>query len=190
MIKKSLSVLFILLVVVSLQLAPLTDALAGETSRTEKRAKIDAKASAGLSRLFEESPKSKTLYDQAYGYAVFGNWKFSFVVTGGGGRGVAVHKVSGARTYMNMGTVGLNLGLGGQKYQVVFLFEDAQTFDTFVNKGWEAEASANAVAGNKGANAGTVFRNGMAVYQMTDGGLMLQADISGTKYWKSKLNGG
>ena len=70
----------------------------------------------------------------------------------------------------------------------MFLFEDAQTFDTFVNKGWEAEASANAVAGNKGANAGATFRNGMAVYQLTDGGLMLQADISGTKYWKSKLN--
>ena len=53
---------------------------------------------------------------------------------------------------------------------------------------WEAEASANAVAGDKGANAGTVFRNGMAVYQLTEAGLMVQADISGTKYWKSKLN--
>jgi lipid-binding SYLF domain-containing protein len=186
---KSVSVVFTLLAVATLAVAPLTDALAGEASRAEKRAKIDAKASEALERLFEKSPKAKALYDKAHGYAVFGNWKFSFVVTGGGGRGVAVQKVSGARTYMNMGTGGLNLGLGGQKYQVVFLFEDSQTFDTFVTKGWEAEASANAVAGDKGANAGTSFRNGMAVYQLTDGGLMLQADISGTKYWKSKLNG-
>jgi hypothetical protein len=26
----------------------------------------------------------------------------------------------------------------------------------------------------------------MAFYQLTEGGLMLQADISGTKYWKNK----
>ena len=30
--------------------------------------------------------------------------------------------------------------------------------------------------------------NGVAVYQMTDAGLMLQADISATKYWQSSLN--
>ena len=190
MIRKFRFVFFLPLLLVSLQVAPLTDAVAGKASKAEKSAKIDAKAGKTLNRLFEKSPKAKTLYDKAYGYAVFGNWKFSLVVTGGGGRGVAVEKTSGARTYMNMGTGGLNLGLGGQKYQVVFLFEDAQTFDMFVDQGWEAEASANAVAGDKGANAGTAFRNGMAVYQLTAGGLMLQADISGTKYWKSKLNDG
>jgi lipid-binding SYLF domain-containing protein len=139
-----------------------------------------------LDRLFEEFPKSKSLFDQAYGYAVFDNAKVSLMVTGGGGHGVAVHRGSGGRTYMKMAQAGLNLGLGAQKYQVVFLFQNQQTFDTFVNTGWEAEASANAVAGPAGANAGTAFRNGMAVYQFTEGGLMLQADISGTKYWKSK----
>jgi lipid-binding SYLF domain-containing protein len=184
---KKLMLLVVLPLLVAFQLVATDDAYAA--SRAEKRAAIDARAGETLERLFEKSPKAKTLYDGAYGCAVFGNWKFSFVVTGGGGKGVAVAKVSGDRTYMNMGTGGLNLGLGGQKYQVVFLFEDAQTFDTFVNKGWEAEASANAVAGDKGANASATFRNGMAVYQLTDGGLMLQADISGTKYWKSKLNG-
>ncbi len=28
--------------------------------------------------------------------------------------------------------------------------------------------------------------NGLAVYQITDKGLMLNADISGTKFWKDK----
>ena len=44
------------------------------------------------------------------------------------------------------------------------------------------------MAGTAGASAGTTFKNGMAVYQITEAGLMLQADIAGTKYWKSKLN--
>ena len=150
-----------------------------------KRARLDAMADEVLSELFAKNDGAKGLYDSAYGYAVFSNIKISLGVTGGGGNGVATAK-GGGRTYMKMGTAGLNLGLGGQKYQVVFLFENAKVFQNFVEKGWQADASANAAAGTAGANAGTSFRNGLAIYQITDKGLMLQADISGTKYWKNK----
>ncbi len=104
----------------------------------------------------------KKLYDKSYGYAVFDNTKISFGLTGGGGTGVAVEKASKARTYMRMGTGGLALGLGAQVYQVVFLFQTRDTFTNFIEKGWEAEASANAVAGKAGANAEATFRNGVA----------------------------
>ena len=152
----------------------------------DKRAEINAMASATLARLFKESSGAKRLYDESYAYAVFSNVKVSFILTGGGGRGVAVTKASGKRTYMNMGTGGLNIGLGVQKYQVVFLFETKETYDDFVKYGWTADASASAVAGVKGANVGTTFTHGLAVYQLTEVGLMLQVDISGTKYWESK----
>jgi len=35
-----------------------------------------------------------------------------------------------------------------------------------------------------GVNKQTNFINGLVIYQMTDGGLMVNADIAGTKYWK------
>jgi lipid-binding SYLF domain-containing protein len=157
-------------------------------SKEEQRAQVDADEQAALARLFEESDQAKRLYDSAYGYATFDVIKVSLGLTGGGGQGVAVNKGTGARTYMRMGTGGLNFGAGGQLYQLVFLFEDSGSFETFVNEGWEAGASANAVAGSLGANAGATFINGVAVYQLTEAGLMLQLDISGTKYWQSKLN--
>ena len=168
-----------------------TTAVAGSSEKDELKAsqgreKIDLEAKQTLNRLFEENEAAKTLFDKAYGWAVFDNLKLSLVISGGGGKGVAVQRESGNRTYMNMGTVGLNLGLGGQKYQVVFLFEAKKTYDDFVDKGWQADASANAVAGTSGANLGAKFVNGMAIYQFTEAGLMLQADIAGTKYWKSK----
>jgi lipid-binding SYLF domain-containing protein len=160
-----------------------------EAKRDYKRAKIDQNERETLARLFEEDAKAKRLFDQAAGYAVFDNTKISLGLTGGGGTGVAVDKESGQRTYMKMGTAGLNLGLGAQVYQIVFLFQDAETLHNFIEKGWEADASANAVAGTAGANAEATFRKGMAIYPLTQGGLMLQADISGTKYWKyEKLN--
>lgn len=175
--------------------APAVSVVAGKSSEKEdleakqKREKIDLTARETLDRLFKDSPSAKELYDKAHGYAVFDNLKVSFGITGGGGSGVAVHKASGRRTYMNMGTAGVGFGLGGQKYQVVFLFETQKTFDDFVEKGWQADASANAVAWETGANLQAKFVNGMAVYQFSDKGLMLQADIAGTKYWKSdKLN--
>ena len=187
--KRSMSLLSAL-TISALVLGAATQATA-QSKADEKRNKINTVAKETLDRLFADDPHSKKLYDKAYAYAVFDNLKISLMISAGGGRGVAVAKKSGTRTYMRMGTAGLNIGLGGQKYQVVFLFEDQRTFDNFVDKGWEADANANAVLWKKGANAEATFRNGLAVYQLTGTGLMLQADIAGTKYWKNKkLNRG
>jgi lipid-binding SYLF domain-containing protein len=102
---------------------------------------------------------------------------------------VAVNRENDARTYMKMGTAGIGIGLGGQKYQVVFLLQDQKTFQNFVDRGWQAEAAAKAAAGTSGVNVKTGFVNGMAIYQTTDKGLIANADVSGTKYWKfKKLN--
>ena len=152
----------------------------------ERRGEIDTVANQTLDKVLAEAPKAKELFASAYGWAAFNNIKISLVVTGGGGSGVAVEQDSGERTYMRMGTAGLNIGLGGQKYQVLFLFQDRRTFERFVEKGWQAEAQASAAAGTEGLNKGATFTNGLAVFQITDKGLMLQADISGTKYWKAK----
>ena len=178
-------------------LAIASNAAAVRKTNAEKRNKIDAIAKDALSVVLENRARAKDLFDKSYGYAVFDNVKISLMISGGGGRGVAVERASGKRTYMNMGTAGLNVGLGAQKYQVVFFFEDKATFDDFVNKGWQADANANAVAGTKGANAEAAagsaganaeatFESGMALFQITDAGLMLQADIAGTKFWKNK----
>ena len=171
----------------ALSMACVGNADAQRKSKAEKkRGETNAMASEVLDRLQEENPKAKELYGKSYGYAVFENIKISLGLSGGGGHGVAVKRSSGERVYMKMGTVGLNIGLGAQKYQVVFLFQNESTFNKFVDKGWEADANANAVAGTSGANLEVGFRNGVAIYQFTKAGLMLQADIAGTKYWKNK----
>jgi len=151
-----------------------------------KRSAIDGMASEALTELMADSDHAKTLYDEAVAFAVFDNFKFTFLLSGGGGVGVAVDKASGKRTYMKMGSGGVGLGLGGQSYQIVLLFEEMERFEKFVNKGWQADAAANAAAGTSGKNLPTTFSDGMAVFQLTNKGLVAQADISGTKYWKNK----
>jgi lipid-binding SYLF domain-containing protein len=151
-----------------------------------KRGEINAMADEALSELLAKSDNAKQLYDKSYGWAVFDNMKITIGFSGGGGSGVAVAKGSGKRTYMKMGTVGVSIGIGAKSYQVVFLFENEKTFTNFVEKGWQADATASAVAGTAGAEGQTGFSNGMATWVITDKGLMAAADLSGTKYFKNK----
>ena len=160
-----------------------------DMKQESKQMKLDETAEEALQALFAEHPKAKDLYDQSYGWAVFDNLKLAFGFSGGGGNGVASVKETNKKTYMKMGTAGVGFGLGANKYQVIFLFQDSQTYDNFVNKGWQADAGATATAGTNAAEVKTGFVNGIAIYQMTEKGLMANADIAGTKYWKNdKLN--
>ena len=160
-----------------------------ELDQASKRAKIDETADKTKDDVLEGNAKAKELYKDAYGWAAFDNLKIAFGFSGGGGNGVAVNKKTGHRTYMQMGTAGIGLSLGAKQYQILFLFQDEQTFNNFVEKGWQADASAGAQAGGEGVGAQTGFVNGIAVYQVSDKGLMATADLAGTKYEKNdKLN--
>ena len=150
---------------------------------TQRRQEIDASAQATLDELLKTHPAAKDLYGRAVGYAVFTATKAGFIVSGGSGTGVAVNKSTGQRTYMRMGTGGIGLGIGAQRYSLVVLFETAQHLDKFVAGGWDSSVAAEAAAAKEGVNARSSFMDGVAYYQITDKGLMAHADISGTKFW-------
>jgi lipid-binding SYLF domain-containing protein len=149
-----------------------------------KRLVIDAMAGETLDRLMILRPKAKELFETSYGYAVFDSFKFGIGLSGAGGTGVAVDRKTGKRIYMKMGSAGIGLTLGGQKYRVIFLMQDSQTFDRFVTNGWYADASARAAAGSEGGASGTAFVNGLAIFQLNQAGLMASLDISSTWYSK------
>ena len=162
----------------------LGSAVAEETAHVqERRQEIDRNAQATLDELLKTHDGVRDLYGRAAGYAVFTVTKGGFIVSGGGGNGVAVDKASGTRTYMRMGTGGIGLGIGGQRYSLVVLFETADRLGKFVAGGWDSSATAEAVAGQEGIAFRSSFIDGVALYQVTDKGLMAQADVSGTKFW-------
>jgi lipid-binding SYLF domain-containing protein len=166
--------------------APLMAEEEKKDKNADKRAKIDAMADEALETVLSAHEGAKSLSAKAYGYAVFDNLKIAVGISGGGGSGVAWTKDGSERTYMKMGTGGVGLGLGGQQYQVIFLFQTEKVFRSFVDTGWKAETGAQAAAGTAGASAEASFHNGIAIYKMNEAGLMASADISGTKYWKNK----
>jgi lipid-binding SYLF domain-containing protein len=88
------------------------------------------------------------------------------------------------RGALKMATGGVNVGLGGEFFQLVMLFENKSAFEKFVNEGFEAGGDASAVVGSDSAGVQARFVDGLAVYELTEKGLKLAADITGTKYWK------
>jgi len=155
----------------------------GDAKVQERRQEIDSNARATLDDLLKTQAGVQDLYNRATGYAVFTVTKGGFIVTGGGGNGVAVNKATGQHTYMRMGTGGVGLGIGGQRYSLVMLFETADRLEKFIAGGWDSSATAEAAAGQEGIAFRSSFVDGVAFYQITDKGLMATADVSGTKFW-------
>jgi lipid-binding SYLF domain-containing protein len=154
----------------------------GSSEVQQRRQEIDSNAQGVLDNLLKQE-HVRNLYDRAVGYAVFTVTKGGFIVSGGGGNGVAVDKASGQRTYMRMGTAGVGLGIGGQRYSLVMLFETKERLDKFIAGGWDSRATAEAAAGKEGVAVQSSFFDGVAFYQITEKGLMAHADVSGTKFW-------
>ncbi len=91
---------------------------------------------------------------------------------------------------MKMAELQPGLGIGAEKYRVVFVFENPAAFNNFVTSGWEAGANVMAAAKNKtqgGAMTGAVsVSEGVYMYQLTEEGLIVGVSLTGAKFYKDK----
>jgi lipid-binding SYLF domain-containing protein len=147
-----------------------------------ERQEIITMAQSTMSRLRMEAPASAELIDKAHGYAVFDVTKGGLVVSGAGGRGVAQLQGGREPVFMRMRSVGVGLTAGGESYKLVVLFEDAATYDRFLKGDWDVGGGAEAAAGRAGAGAATSFEDGVALYHLSDAGLIGSIDVSGVKF--------
>lgn len=113
------------------------------------------------------------------GYAIFpGVGQWGIILTGGKfGRGYVGepdHTQIGWAA-INTGSIGLQAGVQGFKMLVVF--QDDATLDEFRKGNLAGSVSAVAVAGDAGASGTAPFRNGVAVYQGANTGLMAGVNI-------------
>jgi lipid-binding SYLF domain-containing protein len=144
---------------------------------------------ATLAKLYQERPDTRREIADAVGYAVFSSGELAIIwISAGYGHGVAHNNKSGQDIYMQMAKAGVGLGLGAKDFDVVFVFHDMDSFEKFTTTGLDLTATADAAAqsGRKGdsASGGLDVLPGVRIYQLTDTGLMAQAMIQGTKFWR------
>ena len=127
------------------------------------------------------------------GYAVFSNTGINLLlVSTANGSGISHDNKSGTDVYMKMFSAGAGIGMGVKTFRGIFVFHTKDSFNAFVESGWDFSGQADAAAStdaDKDADAGAIdetmsVTQGVTVYQLTDKGLALQATLQGTKYWK------
>jgi lipid-binding SYLF domain-containing protein len=167
------------------------ESFAAKKTKDQQRKEIRAMRDKALAKLYRLEPGSKKAIARAAGYGVFDLFSLKILVTGStNGRGIVVDNASRKETFMKMYRVSAGLGVGAKDFRWVFVFHSKSALNDFVNKGWEFGAEAGAAAKNKkkGGALGNAVSVGpdISVYQLTEKGLALEADIGGSKYWKDK----
>ena len=159
-------------------------------SKEAQRAEIRKSSQSILNQLYKIQPSARKVVDASVGYAVFSNFGMKILFAGGGtGHGIAVDQATKKETFMKMLEVQAGLGMGIKKFKAVFIFQSKEALDAFINSGWEASAQTTmaAIDGDKGlALQGAISVSpGVWVYQITDQGLVLDATLKGTKYYRN-----
>ena len=166
---------------IGIVLASLTLALAGPAHAATDRELISEatatkamfqKADPGLTRWFEKAP----------GYVVFPSVGKGAVGIGGAhGKGVLFENGKAVgRTSMTQISVGASLG--GQEFAEVIFFETPAALANFKQGNFAFSGAVSAVALKSGASANAKYKDGVAVFTATKGGLMLEAAVGGQKF--------
>ena len=162
---------------------------AATSSAEEQRSGIQKMEGETLAKLYELQPDAKREIEAATGYAVFSSGELAlFWISGGYGHGVAHNNKTSSDIYMQMAKGGVGIGLGAKEHNTVFVFHDEKSFNDFVTTGLDLTGTADAAAkvGEKGDAIGGAadVLPGVRIYQITDSGLIAQAMVQGTKYWR------
>jgi lipid-binding SYLF domain-containing protein len=146
------------------------------------RASREQEAAETIAAFRRVDPGLKKFFDTATGWAVFPTVaKGGLIVGGARGEGV-VYEGGGVVGYsvLSQGTVGAQIG--GQAYSELIFFRDAVALQHFKAGNSEFSAQASAVAASAGASADADYAEGVIVFTMAKGGLMLEASIGGQHF--------
>jgi lipid-binding SYLF domain-containing protein len=142
-----------------------------------------------LAEFYAAMPEMRSRLPRTAGYGVFSNRSGGLLlVSTGNGYGIVKDNATSRDTIVRMAQVGVGIGVGFKDYRAVFIFNDPQVLQNFIEQGWEfgGQADAAAKVGTQGAATGTALsaQEAIEIYQFTEAGIVLRTGIAGTKYWK------
>ena len=151
-------------------------------AQSDKDKSLIADCEEGKAAFIKTDDLMKSLFEGAYGYAIFPNiGKGAIGVGGATGNGIVYEKGTMiGKANMTQVTVGFQFG--GQAYREVIFFENKETLDRFKENKIEFSAEASAVAATVGASAKAKYAKGVMIFTQEKGGLMYEASVGGQKF--------
>ena len=155
----------------------------------DNNAKLITDSKDALETMIEKTPKLETFSGNSYAYVVFPKVTKAGIAFGGAfGKGIVFknHQIMGS-SKLKQASIGLQFG--GQQYKEVIFFEDQKSFELFSEGKLKFNAQVSAVALAEGVAFDAAYRKGVAVFTMTNGGLMYEAAIGGQHFkYQPKIN--
>ena len=149
-----------------------------ESGREELRVESEAT----FKRMKLADPWLSNLLDKSAGYVVFpAVGKGGLIVGGAYGRG-EVYEAGEFVGYADLSQATVGAQIGGQSFSELILFENKAAVETFKQGKLAFSANASAVAMKAGAAESARYTDGVLVFVMPQGGLMLEASIGGQTF--------
>lgn len=163
-----------------------TAVVAGGCSPTpkyaENRTVKEAEVKEAITLMKANDPGIQRFFDRSAGWAVIPKiFKGAFVLGGAYGNGI-VYENGLATGYTSLSQATVGFSFGGEFYREIIFFRDRVDLDRFRAGRFTFAAQALAVAVKAGAAAKADYKDEMAVFVMSDVGLMVDASIGGQEF--------
>lgn len=148
----------------------------------EARNVLSAQVKESIVVMKAQDPTINGFFERSYGYAVLPKvFKGAFWIGGAGGKG-EVYERGSMVGYCSMKQATLGFSFGGEFFREIIFFRDKVDLDRFKAEEYVFSAQMTGVALTTGAAAKADYKSGMAVFVMTDKGLMVDASLGGQKF--------
>lgn len=148
----------------------------------ESKAVLSSEVTDAISIFKAKDPSIESFFARSYGYAVLPKvFKGGFWIGGAGGQG-EVFEQNQMVGYCRMSQATLGFSFGGEYFREILFFRDKEDLDKFKSSEFTFSAQVTGVALSAGAAAKADYKSGMAVFVMTDVGLMVDASLGGQKF--------
>jgi lipid-binding SYLF domain-containing protein len=152
------------------------------------REMLQKEADLTIEKFKAADPDLQRFFDQSVGYAVFPSIaKGGWFVGGAHGRGIMYEKTATNATatatgYVDVKNASIGLQFGGQSFSQLIFLETRTVVDNFKYGSVKLGASVSAVAVKTGASKAATFSDGMAIFTLAEGGLMVEGAAGGQKF--------
>lgn len=149
---------------------------------TGERTALESRSRSALDEMKAKDANLANFLQNAYGYVIFPSvGKGGFIVGGGYGRG-EVYEQGKFVGYADITTATVGAQIGGQTFSELIVFQNQQALENFRYGKVKFTANASAVALKANASVAANYSNGVAVFTMSQGGLMAEAAVGGQEF--------
>jgi lipid-binding SYLF domain-containing protein len=150
--------------------------------RPEGKTTLSAQVREAIAVFKTQDPSIERFFNDSQGYAVLPKiGKGAFIIGGAYGQG-EVYRNGTMIGYCSITQATIGASIGGETFREIIFFRTRADMEVFLGGEYTFAAQATAVAMDTGAAAKADYHDGVAVFIMTDQGLMVDASIGGQKF--------